>query len=347
MRVISGPELACAVSAAGGLGFLGGGTDVSTTPSLLANSAEALAPGAVRFQTGYKYSQGDVLPVGIGYLIWGVPDKDLREVVLPAIKTHKPAAVWLYAARGESIEENIAQLVLWTREIRASSPQSRVWIQVGSVAETRAVLAVIPDLDVLVVQGLDSGGHGLNLGAGLIALLPEVCDVVDDIYAQRSEQAPYIVAGGGLADARQVLASVVLGAHGVTLGTRFLATPEAEIHDAYKAEVVRANDGGQSTVRTSAYDILRGTPGWPTRYGGRGVVNQSWFDWQAGKMDVKENTRLYEEALKQPETGWGPSGRLCTYAGTGVGLVKNVSPAGQVVQDLLSGLHKLSVAKLL
>ncbi|KAJ8608071.1 hypothetical protein MRB53_039906 [Persea americana] len=62
------------------------------------------------------------------------------------------------------------------------------------------------------------------------------------------------------------------------MGTRFLATPQAQVAEGYRKEVVRAGDGGQTTVRSSVYDSLRGTTEWPLRYGGRGVTNRSWDD---------------------------------------------------------------------
>ncbi len=77
-------------------------------------------------------------------------------------------------------------------------------------------------------------------------------------------------------DGRGVAASLVLGASGVCLGTRFLATPEAAISKGYKNAVVEAKDGGVTTTRTTVYDKIRGTIGWPESYNARGVLNQSY-----------------------------------------------------------------------
>jgi nitronate monooxygenase len=75
------------------------------------------------------------------------------------------------------------------------------------------------------------------------------------------------------------------------MGTRFLASPEAAISEGYRNVVVTAKDGGVTTARTTVYDRLRGTVGWPERYNGRGVLNQSFRDHERG-MDEEENKRF-------------------------------------------------------
>ena len=103
-----------------------------------------------------------------------------------------------------------------------------------------------------------------------------------------------------------------------------------------QAAVLAGWDGGASTVRSSVYDQLRGTTDWPPGYGGRGLINQSWRDALAG-MSPEENKSLYEKAVKTGDQGWGEHGRLTTYAGTGVGLVKRVQNAKEIVNEIVSG----------
>ena len=241
----------------------------------------------------------------------------------------------------------------WTAATREASPGTKVWVQIGSVEEAvEVVRAVAPD--VLVVQGADAGGHGLERGAGVVSLVPEVDDKVRGVCrasvpsslgttkgdGKEKEddrpEMPVLVAAGGIADARGAAAALALGAGGVVMGTRFLATHEAEISKGYRKEVVRAEDGGQSTVRTKVYDQVRGTDGWPERYNGRGVVNRSYVDAVAG-MDAEENKKLYTEEIEKGDEGWGADGRMTTYAGSAVGLVREVKPAGEVVREVREG----------
>jgi nitronate monooxygenase len=144
---------------------------------------------------------------------------------------------------------------------------------------------------------------------------------------------PTIIAAGGIMDGRGITAALALGAEGVCMGTRFLAAHETVISRGYRDEVLRATDGGQTTVRSSVYDKLRGTTEWPTEYGGRGVINQSYHD-AIGGVGWERNTELYQEAVKMGDEGWGVQGRMTTYAGTGVGLVRKEQGAVQIVEEV-------------
>jgi len=241
---------------------------------------------------------------------------------------NRPAAVWLFAPRAP------ADLATWTQEIRqATDGATQIWIQVGTVAE--AVAAVeSAEPDVLVVQGTDAGGHGLSQGAGLIPLLPETIETVIKAAEQKQKATPLFVATGGIMTGSCFAAALAMGAHGATLGTRFLAAEEASIAPGYQNAVLRAKDGGASTVRSHVYDTLRGTTQWPKHYGGRGVINASYKDFENG-MDLEQNKKLYDQAVKQGDEGWDEgSGRLTTYAGTGVGLVNKVQPAGEITAEV-------------
>ena len=190
--------------------------------------------------------------------------------------------------------------------------------------------------DVLVVQGSDAGGHGLAQGAGVITLVPEVSDAIDSLAGRERGQVPIIVAAGGIAEARGAAAVLALGASGLVMGTRFLAAKEAVIATGYQNEVVRASDGGQTTVRTKVYDNVRGTTGWADTYNGRGIINKSYIEAVAG-LDEEENKKLYKEEIKKGDAGWGIEGRMTTYAGTGIGLVKTVMSAEDIVISVREG----------
>lgn len=109
------------------------------------------------------------------------------------------------------------------------------------------VLAVVPatalarrversGVDAIIAEGTESGGHVGEVTT--LVLVPQVVDAV---------RVP-VVAAGGIADGRGLAAAIVLGASGVQMGTRFLASVEAPVHPRYKEAVVRATD--RSTVVT-------------------------------------------------------------------------------------------------
>lgn len=319
MRLIALASLATEVSKAGGLGFIGAGSDASTLESMLEEATQQVATSEVLKEVE------DMLPIGIGFLLWA-GEKLLNEA-LPLITKYKPAALWLFAPR------EMGDFELWSREIRrVTDGRTKIWIQIGQVAEALEVTKTCQP-DVLVVQGQDAGGHGLEQASGLVSLVPEVDDAVSELAQSKGIKKPIIIATGGIMDGRGAAAAIALGASGVTLGTRYLAAPEANITKGYRDAVLGASDGGVWTKRTKLYDTLRGTRDWPARYGGRGVLNETYFDSEKG-ISLEENQKLYDEALKKGDEGWGTNARLATYAGAGVGLAKGVKPAASITEEV-------------
>lgn len=322
MRLVAFAPLAVETSAAGGLGFIGAGNDLQQLDNFLSEAAELIKtkPGLQRVR-----DETEILPIGFGFFNWA-PAKDLERVV-DAIKRWSPAAVWMFGAH-----KNEDYAALAERIRQANNGRTKIWIQIGNVADGIEV-AIQAKPDVLVVQGTDAGGHGLQKGASIITLLPEIHDALK----AKALHKIHLVAAGGIIEGRGLAAALLLGADGVTLGTRFLASEEAAIADGYRREVIRASDGGSSTTRTKLYDQLRGTTLWPERYNARAVINQSYSDAKAG-MPLEANKKLYDAATaaqkKGSDAGWGVHGRLTTYAGTGLGLVTNVMKAGDIVRQV-------------
>jgi nitronate monooxygenase len=209
--------------------------------------------------------------------------------------------------------------------------KTKIWVQIGTVAEAIAVAEALSP-DVLVVQGSDAGGHGLAQSASIVTLVPEVKDAL--AKRQIKTDTISLVAAGGIADGRGMAASLALGASGAVMGTRFLASSEAKIARGYQDEVLRASDGGTSSVRSTVYDRVRGILSWPARYDGRGIINKSYIDAVNGMSD-EENRALYEEELRKGDLGWGPDARLTTYAGTGVGLVNERLRAAEIIANVI------------
>ncbi|KAG9521474.1 inosine monophosphate dehydrogenase, partial [Aureobasidium melanogenum] len=327
MRLIANASLATAVSIAGGLGFIGAGSDINTLSSELSKSRDISNKAKLSTNTG-------VLPIGVGFLIWGAPLADTLAIL--GKPENIPAAVWLFAPKHPS------QLKDWADGVRkASSNKTKIWIQVTSVREAlEATKLASPD--VLVVQGTDAGGHGAAQGAGIVSLVPETIDAVTEFCnSSSSTPLPFFVAAGGISEGRGAAAAICLGAQGICLGTRYLAANEATIASGYRDAVLRASDGGSTTIRSSVYDQLRGTTEWPAGYGGRGVLNASYRDHEAG-LSFEDNKKLYDEAVSSGDKGWeGDKARLTTYAGTGIGLVKSVMSAEAITREVRQDASKI------
>ncbi|KAL3437984.1 hypothetical protein BDV09DRAFT_161475 [Aspergillus tetrazonus] len=321
MLNIASAQLAVSVSAAGGLGFLAGGFDVSSLESNLEEAVQLIKQ--LNSPAQQIYAASGILPIGVGFLNWGA---DLPRSIA-AVANYRPCAVWFFGAK--TIPEDLRP---WFEQVRAvTDSKTKIWVQVGTVSEAVAVAESLSP-DVLVVQGSDAGGHGLTKSASIITLVPEVKDALE---ARQLKNHIPIIAAGGIVDGRGLAASLVLGASGAAMGTRFLASSEARIARGYQDEVLRASDGGVSTVRSTVYDRVRGILSWPSRYDGRGVINQTYIDAVERGMSDEENKALYEEELKKGDSGWGPNARLTTYAGTGLGLVREILPAADIVANVI------------
>ena len=302
--------LAIAVTLAGGHGQIG---SVSSIPDLTANLAacEAALP---------RHGPNNLLPIGVGLLPF-ILDLD---AALPVLARYRPATVWLFATA------QLADYAKCARRIREASPGSQIWIQTGSVSAAVAI-AEQARPDVLCIQGLDAGGHGLEKGAGLTSLLPEVADAL--VAAGHGDIA--LVAAGGLAEGRGAAAAFALGAQGVVMGTRFLGALETALHPAFRAAVLAAGDGGQNTVRAKVFDELRGPNIWPEGYDGRSILSESYSD-HIGGVGMEEIRRLHADAAKGEDGGYGVDGkgRTAMWAGTGVGLVRREQGAAEIVEEV-------------
>jgi nitronate monooxygenase len=325
MKALSGPALALAVAEAGGIGFIGPSDNPEHLEQELEKAIELVSKSSALVSS--KAGPGEVLPVGFGIQTWTGDLSTTSSILRSFASRAPPAAAWLFAPR-----DGQSELDSWSRGIRASSPQTRIWIQVASVADAIAAARSTDPPDVLVIQGTDAGGHSRTKGAGIISLLPEVSDALGSIPTKSGYPLP-LIAAGGIADGRGISAALVLGASGAAMGSRFLATREAKINAGYQSAVLAGSDGGQTTVRTQFYNHLRGTFGWPEPYDARGLINASWRDHESG-MPFEKNKALHDEAVKKGPDAWGKEeGRTATYVGTAVGLITEVKPAGVVVRE--------------
>lgn len=96
-----------------------------------------------------------------------------------------------------------------------------------------AVKAEAAGVDAVIAEGFEAGGHNGRDETTTMVLVPAVVDAVS---------IP-VVAAGGISDGRSMAAALMLGAEGVQMGSRFVATPEASAHEAFKREVLQAGEG--------------------------------------------------------------------------------------------------------
>jgi enoyl-[acyl-carrier protein] reductase II len=190
-----------------------------------------------------------------------------------------------------------------------------VVVMIGKVHH--AVSAEAAGADIVAAQGTEAGGHTGEIGT--LALIPQVVDAV---------QIP-VLGAGGIADGRGIAAAFALGAQGAVVGTRFIATTEATAAPAYREAIVHGE--ASDTVRTRCYT---GKPA-------RAIRNPYIASWAARADEIQ---RFPMQMIHSAQEGlidyMGQSGdadpdRTFMPAGQGLGLIRDVKPAGEVMMDLI------------
>lgn len=307
------------VSEAGGMGMIGA-IMASDLEKELSIAAETLRSSSL----ASRAENNGLLPIGVGLLPF-VADID---AVLPLLKQHQPAMVWLFAAK------TLGDYSVLTRRVREACPQTKIWIQVGGMGAALTV-AQQSKPDALVLQGSDAGGHGFERGASIVSLVPETLDTL----AAHGLGALPVLASGGIADARGAAAAFTLGASGVVLGTRFLAARECNAPPGYRALVLATSDGPQNTVRSKLFDNVRGPNIWPEEYDGRSLVTESYVDFATRSVAIDEVRERHNHAVKGEDAGYGATNRANVWAGASVGLVRQMQDAKEIVEEVSSGIR--------
>jgi nitronate monooxygenase len=191
-----------------------------------------------------------------------------------------------------------------------------------------ALLARKVGADLIVAQGNEAGGH-----SGARATLPLVPAVVDAV-----DPTP-VVAAGGIADGRGLAASLMLGAQGALMGTRFYASAEAVAQEAVKSRLVEG--GGDDTARTHVFDIVRGYA-WPPGFPGRALRNRFMERWHGRDSELVAALET-ERPAYQSAARAGDCDTAVVWAGEAVDLVKSVEGAAALVERIGSEAESLLV----
>lgn len=236
-------------------------------------------------------------PWGVGLITWSI-DRSVLELAL----SYRPDAFML--SFGDPRPHALA--------IKAAG--CRLICQVQDVEQAR--VAREAGADIIVAEGGEAGGH-----SGARATLPLVPAVVDAV-----SPTP-VIAAGGIADGRGLAAALMLGAHGVLMGTRFYASTEALGQDGAKQRIVAAS--GDETAQTRVFDILRGYA-WPHTYPGRALRNRFMERWHGRENNLAAALET-EHAAYQAAVREGDYDTAVVWAGEAIDLIKNVESAGALV----------------
>ena len=206
---------------------------------------------------------------------------------------------------------------------RAHEAGALVIHQVHTVEQAEA--AAEHGVDAIIAQGSEAGGQGLALGVGTMALVPQVVDAVSPIP---------VLAAGGIADGRGLAGALVLGAQGVNIGTRFVASEEASSDEAWRQRVLSSTS--EEVVRFEEWEEIF-PPTAPGAYAATPRVMRSPFvdEWRGRAAAAREAApRLREELRVLVEEH--RLDNVLAFGGQTAGLIKDVAPAATLVLGMVA-----------
>ena len=298
MALASGGALAAACAEAGALGLVGGGYgDLAWTRREVALAGAAQASGRV----------------GCGFITWKLDEDASALDWLLDQPDARPRAVMLsfgdprpYAAR---ILATGADLICQVQRLE----------QVPQALEAGA--------RVIVAQGAEAGGHGMNAlnGRATLSFVPELAD-----WLAAHSPDTLLLAAGGVADGRTLAAVLMLGADGALVGSRLWASAESLAAAGAKQQAVATS--GDGTARSSVFDILR-RKNWPQPYDFRAIRNVLHRSWES-RIEALQAAPEAARAAYDEGVARGDFNAAHATVGEAVGLIHDCPPAREILRRM-------------
>lgn len=308
--VASIPELAIAVASAGGLPAIGAGI-------MPAERLEACIA---------SYRSAATAPLNVSFLTFAFDAE--RLALCCALKPEIVSFHWGHPDKS------------WIDALHAAG--IRVWEQVGSA--DAAQIAFDEGIDLVIVQGLEAGGHNyaeLQLDDAIV------------LIRQNLGPEPMLLAAGGIADGADITRLLLLGADGVMLGSRLVASHEANAHDDYKAAIVASD--GSDTVVTSVFGREM-----PFFNPVRAIANDIVRVWQGREAELPPPDdsfptigRILTSGSPQPirqldsivptRDATGNVAGMMLLAGSGIGKIRSIESVTDIVEKMMAEAHALTL----
>ena len=293
---ISNPELVAAVSNAGGMGILHPTAGLDTNGDSIAN----LRLNIRRVQ---RLTQK---PFAVALYL---PNPQVPEIIEAGVQEGMRIAVTYGGSPA-----------LYTGMLKEHA--NLVIHQVATVRHARGAEA--QGVDLVIAEGFEGGGLRGPDKVSTMVLVPQVV---------KSISIP-VIASGGIVDSKGYVAALALGAQGVQMGSRFVATQECISHQNFKEAIIAAIDSGT---------VIVGGDRWPTRILRSGMalrLKESGLVGQGDDLDAWEAELGMAQARAAMFDGDLEAG--IAYTGAGAGLISEVLSVDEVFREILEGSHSLS-----
>ncbi len=256
-----------------------------------------------------EFSAAGNARVGCGFITWSLADKP---ELLDPVLARAPAALML----------SFGEAALFAPAVKQAGIP--LICQVQTLAHARE--AVAAGADIIVAQGGEAGGH--SGPRATLTLTPEIAD-----YLAGASPDTVLVAAGGIADGRGLAAALMLGADGVLIGSRLMASAEALTPPGFLPAILAAD--GDGTIRTSVIDVVRDYD-WPPGFAGRALRNRFVAEWHGREAALAEPATR----ATQGERYWrafhaGDTEETGIFVGEAVGLIHDAPPAAQVIARIV------------
>lgn len=299
MNWVSGAELTAAVSSAGGLGTLGPNAGAKTITADVVLTSERLRSQIRKVKTLTKEPFAVNIAIGVGE-----GRQYSQRCVEVALEEGIPVAI-----------VSVGSPDVYTKVLKDAGV--KVLHAISTVRHARKAEEV--GVDVVICEGFEAGGSKGFTELTTFVLIPMVADAV---------KIP-VVAGGGIADARGVLAALALGADGVYMGTRFMVTHESDAHPSVKEAVVRGEDACTVSIPK---DIML------TREL-KNLFTQEYLEMRAAGASSQELNEFIKKRSQYHAQALGDAERSELCCGQVAGLISGVESAAEVIQDIVNRMH--------
>jgi nitronate monooxygenase len=271
-----------------------------------------------------QYAAAGDARVGCGFITWSMArDPALLDQVL----ARQPAAVML----------SFGELEPHASRIKAQNVP--LICQVQGMKYVRE--AVDAGADIIVAEGCEAGGHSGY--RGVFTLVPEAAD-----YLAKYSPDTILVASGGVGDGRGLAAALMLGAEGVLIGTRFMASQESEAPHEYRQAIIRAD--GDATLKSTSVDIARKRY-WPnSEFVVRVLRNDFVARWHGREREMEKTIDAECERFRAAFLA-GDAANSGVLMGEVSGIIRDAPPAAQIVESMIAqacqllGLHSRYVVR--
>lgn len=322
MNVAAGPELAAAVTNAGGLGVIGG---VGYTP-------EQLRKQIAEIKT---YLVNKDAPFGVDLLLPQVGGS-ARATNYDYTKGHLPELIdIIIAEKARLFVSAVGVPPKWVVD-KLHEAGIPIMNMIGAPKHVNKALAA--GVDIICAQGGEGGGHTGDVASSI--LIPAVVDICKNKKSPLTGNPISVVAAGGIFDGRGLASALVYGAHAVWVGTRFICSKEAGAPPRHQAAVLKA--GFHDTIRTIIYT------GRPMRV----LKNDYIMEWETNKQEkIRELTSkgiipAVQDFEERRESGkevdaMAHINALPLLMGQVAACVEAILPAREIVEDMVNTAAKI------